>query len=67
MKKIAGIIVATTLVTACAIDPYTGEKKVSNTGWGAGIGAAGGAVVGGVVGHQVGKSMEKDKKDTSKK
>lgn len=30
----------------CAIDPYTGEEKVSNTGKGAGIGAVGGAVVG---------------------
>lgn len=34
-------------LTACAIDPYTGEEKVSNTAIGAGIGAAAGAAIGG--------------------
>jgi outer membrane protein OmpA-like peptidoglycan-associated protein len=57
MKKIAGIIVATTLVTACAIDPYTGEKKVSNTGWGVGIGAAGGAAIGAIAGGGKGAAI----------
>ena len=33
-------------VTACAIDPYTGEQKVSNTAIGAGVGAAAGAAIG---------------------
>ena len=33
-------------MTACAIDPYTGEQKVSNTAYGAGIGAAAGAAIG---------------------
>ncbi|HFD12382.1 MAG TPA: OmpA family protein [Crenotrichaceae bacterium] len=33
-------------ITACAIDPYTGEEKVSNTAIGAGIGAATGAAIG---------------------
>ena len=35
------------IFTACAIDPYTGEEKVSNTAIGAGIGAAAGAAIGG--------------------
>lgn len=36
------------LLSACAIDPYTGETKVSNTAKGTVIGAAGGAAVGGI-------------------
>ncbi|MEE9396716.1 MAG: OmpA family protein [Methylococcales bacterium] len=32
--------------TACTIDPYTGEEKVSKTAIGAGIGAAAGAAIG---------------------
>ncbi len=36
------------LLSACAIDPYTGETKVSNTAKGTVIGAAGGATVGGI-------------------
>jgi len=35
-----------TLLTACAIDPYTGEEKISNTAIGAGVGAATGAAIG---------------------
>lgn len=50
MKKISTIILATALTTGCAIDPYTGEEKVSNTGWGAGIGVVGGAAVGAGIG-----------------
>lgn len=39
------------LAAACqTIDPYTGEKKVSNTAKGAGIGAAAGAVIGAISG-----------------
>jgi len=37
--------------TACVIDPYTGEKKVSKTAKGAGIGAVVGGAVGAVTGH----------------
>ncbi len=33
-------------LAACTTNPYTGERKVSNTAKGAGIGAAGGALVG---------------------
>lgn len=39
---------------ACAIDPYTGESKVSKTAWGTGIGAAAGAGVGALVGGKKG-------------
>lgn len=37
---------AIVLTTACSIDPYTGEKKASNTAKGAGIGAITGALIG---------------------
>lgn len=33
-------------VAACTIDPYTGEKKTSNTAKGAGLGALAGAAIG---------------------
>ena len=48
MKKISVLIIATclTLVSGCeTFDPYTGEKKVSNTAKGAGIGIGVGAVI----------------------
>ncbi|WP_305909540.1 OmpA family protein [Methylomarinum sp. Ch1-1] len=50
MKKIAGILLGSTLLAGCAIDPYTGEQKVANTGWGAGAGAAVGAASGALIG-----------------
>ncbi|MGR9045647.1 MAG: OmpA family protein [Gammaproteobacteria bacterium] len=50
MKKFTGICLAATLIGGCAIDPYTGEQKVSNTAWGAGAGAAGGAAIGALAG-----------------
>ena len=50
MKKITVVILAAALTTGCAIDPYTGEEKVANTGWGAGIGAASGAAIGALAG-----------------
>lgn len=40
------LIVAAVATTACTIDPYTGEEKVSNTAKGAGIGAVVGAAAG---------------------
>ena len=48
MKKYIINLLCLTALSACAIDPYTGEQKVSNTAKGAMIGAASGAVVGGV-------------------
>lgn len=50
MKKLTGIILAAALMTGCAIDPYTGEEKVSNTAWGTGIGAGAGAATGAAIG-----------------
>jgi outer membrane protein OmpA-like peptidoglycan-associated protein len=50
MKKLTGILLATALTTGCAIDPYTGEEKVSNTAWGTGIGAGAGAATGAAIG-----------------
>jgi outer membrane protein OmpA-like peptidoglycan-associated protein len=57
MNKAMHIRVATALMagallaTGCqTLDPYTGEKKVSNTAKGAGIGAVAGAVVGAISG-----------------
>ena len=57
MKKIIGISMAIALTTGCAIDPYTGEKKVSNTGWGTAIGAASGAAIGAVAGGGKGAAI----------
>lgn len=45
MRRI-GILVLATALSACSIDPYTGEQKTSNTAKGAGIGAITGAVIG---------------------
>lgn len=47
MKKILSLLIVCLILTNCAVDPYTGEKKTSNTAKGALIGAAGGALVGG--------------------
>lgn len=55
MKKVPLLLVAV-LVTACSIDPYTGEKKTSNTAKGAGIGAVTGALIG------VATASKKDRK-----
>jgi len=54
MKKITGIILATTLATGCSIDPYTGQEKVSNTAWGTGIGMGAGAATGAAIGALAG-------------
>lgn len=50
LKLIAAATIAAFAVTACTTDPYTGERKASNTGMGAGIGAAVGAVGGVIIG-----------------
>ncbi|MGD9662372.1 MAG: OmpA family protein [Porticoccaceae bacterium] len=44
--QIASIMAATVLVGCMTTDPYTGEKKTTNTTKGAAIGAVGGAIVG---------------------
>lgn len=54
MKKLLSALVALSLLSACAIDPYTGESKVSKTAWGTGIGTAAGAGIGALVGGKKG-------------
>ena len=36
---LAGVILTAALLGACTTDPYTGERKVSNTAGGAALGA----------------------------
>lgn len=50
MKTISLLLGSVFIVQACTTDPYTGEKKVSNTAIGAANGAAAGAVGGVIVG-----------------
>lgn len=45
MKKFY-LAVIVMFLSACTIDPYTGEQKTSNTAKGAGVGAVTGAIVG---------------------
>lgn len=47
-------LLAVSLLSACAVDPYTGESKVSKTAWGTGIGAAAGAGIGALAGGKKG-------------
>lgn len=54
MKKILSALLITAMLSACATDPYTGEKKVSKTAWGTGIGTAVGAGIGALVGGEKG-------------
>ena len=55
MKKLC-VLTAVVLLTACATtDPYTGERKASNTAKGAGIGAAAGAAIGAATADDRGK------------
>jgi outer membrane protein OmpA-like peptidoglycan-associated protein len=54
MKKILSALLITAMLSACATDPYTGEKQVSKTAWGAGIGTAVGAGIGALVGGEKG-------------
>ena len=57
MKRIIGVMLVAAVTTGCAIDPYTGEKKVSNTGWGTAIGAGAGAAIGAVAGGGKGAAI----------
>ena len=47
-------LLAVSMLTACATDPYTGESKVSKTAWGTGIGALAGAGIGVLAGGEKG-------------
>lgn len=50
LTAISCILSSSLLISACATDPYTGERKISNAGMGAGIGAIVGAIGGAIVG-----------------
>ena len=50
LKAVSSIVIGTLLISACATDPYTGERKSSKAGVGAGIGAVVGAIGGAIVG-----------------
>ncbi|MBM3520652.1 MAG: cell envelope biogenesis protein OmpA [Alphaproteobacteria bacterium] len=50
MKNLAVAAMAALLLTACATDPFTGERKVSNTATGAGTGALLGTAAGALIG-----------------
>lgn len=47
-------LLAVSMLTACATDPYPGESKVSKTAWGTGIGALAGAGIGALAGGEKG-------------
>lgn len=53
-KTLICSVLAASLLSACAIDPYTGESKVSKTAWGTGIGTAAGAGIGALAGGKKG-------------
>ena len=48
---IIALTAASFLITACSTDPYTGERKVSNTAMGAGTGALLGTAAGALLGR----------------
>jgi len=50
LKPATFMLCAAMTLSACATDPYTGERKASNTATGAGIGAIVGAIGGAIVG-----------------
>lgn len=54
---VAGFCVIACLSGCSTINPYTGEKQISDTTIGAGIGAAGGAVVGALIGGGEGAAI----------
>lgn len=53
-KSIICSLVAVSLLSACATNPYTGESQVAKTAWGTGIGAAAGAGIGALAGGKKG-------------
>jgi len=60
-KRLAAALVMSALaVSACSTDPYTGERKMSNTGSGAAIGAAAGAAIGALTNTSHGNQAAKN-------
>ncbi len=60
MKKILIAAVAALTLSACTSDPYTGQRKVSNTAIGAGAGAALGALGGLIIGNATGARNKRE-------
>lgn len=52
--RIALIACLVSVVSGCAVNPYTGERQVSDTAIGGVAGAGGGALIGGLIGGQTG-------------
>lgn len=46
-------------MTGCTTNPYTGEREVSKTGWGAGVGAVAGAAIGAGTGDNAKERRER--------
>ena len=47
-------LLAVVMLSACAVDPYTGESRVSKTAWGTALGTAAGAGIGALAGGEKG-------------
>lgn len=58
-KSILALSAVAFLIAACSTDPYTGEKKISNTAIGAGAGAALGTIGGLIIGKTTSASTRK--------
>ena len=60
MKKLFITAIAALTLAACTSDPYTGQRKVSNTAIGVGAGAALGALGGLIVGSATGARNKRE-------
>jgi outer membrane protein OmpA-like peptidoglycan-associated protein len=56
----AVLVMGALALSACSTDPYTGERKMSNTGQGAAIGAAAGAAIGALTNTSHGNQAAKN-------
>ncbi|MFN4144082.1 glycine zipper domain-containing protein, partial [Aestuariivirga sp.] len=59
LRKITIVAASATLLAACSTDPFTGERKVSNTAIGAGTGALVGTAAGLIIGQNTSASTRK--------
>ncbi len=54
IQKLILSVALASFLSACATNPYTGERQVSKTAWGTGIGTAAGAGLGAIIGGKKG-------------
>lgn len=56
---ISGLLITSSVgfLSGCAINPYTGEKQLSDTSIGAGVGAVGGAIAGQLIGGNAASTL----------